>query len=223
MTYGNGFTNGYGGGSRDWTGVGISPKFDFIIIHESGHEWFGNAVSAADVSDMWIHEGWGDVSGVPLRRIHLRLRRCPEIHNGYKSQVQNRTPIITPARHPPHAAAGPVLQGRALPQHASQRLNDDAKWWKLIHDIFQHVQVQEHHDRGRRAVLQPADGENLTPIFDQYLRHAALPTLELTFDEADSTVSYRWKADEKGFAMPDPRRHERRLADHPPDDRVEAM
>ena len=56
VAYGNKFENGYYG--RDWTGVGISPKFDFIIIHESGHEWFGNAVSAADVSDMWIHEGW---------------------------------------------------------------------------------------------------------------------------------------------------------------------
>src|SRR5262245_43304074 len=58
VTYGNGFHNGYGRPPYDWTGVGISTKFDFIIIHESGHEWFGNAVSAADVSDMWIHEGW---------------------------------------------------------------------------------------------------------------------------------------------------------------------
>ena len=56
VTYGNRFANGYL--ERDWTGVGISLKFDFIIIHESGHEWFGNAVSAADVSDMWIQEGW---------------------------------------------------------------------------------------------------------------------------------------------------------------------
>ena len=60
VTYGNHFANGYL--ERDWTGVGISPKFDFIIIHESGHEWFGNAVSAADVSDMWIHEGWTHLS-----------------------------------------------------------------------------------------------------------------------------------------------------------------
>jgi aminopeptidase N len=56
VTYGNRFANGYL--ERDWTGVGVSLKFDFIIIHESGHEWFGNAISAADVSDMWIHEGW---------------------------------------------------------------------------------------------------------------------------------------------------------------------
>ena len=56
---------------RDWTGVGISPRFDFIIIHESGHEWFGNAITAADKCDMWIHEGWTTymedaVCGVPV-------------------------------------------------------------------------------------------------------------------------------------------------------------
>jgi aminopeptidase N len=56
VTYGNLFQNGYLG--RDWTGVGISPRFDFIIIHESAHEWFGNSITAADPSDMWIHEGW---------------------------------------------------------------------------------------------------------------------------------------------------------------------
>ncbi len=56
VAYGNHFANGYL--NRDWTGVGISPRFDFIIIHESGHEWFGNAITAADKSDMWIHEGW---------------------------------------------------------------------------------------------------------------------------------------------------------------------
>ena len=69
VTYGNRFANGYL--ERDWTGVGVSLKFDFIIIHESGHEWFGNAVSAADVSDMWIQEGW-----TTYLEGHLRRARC---------------------------------------------------------------------------------------------------------------------------------------------------
>ena len=73
VTYGNHFANGYL--ERDWTGVGISPKFDFIIIHESGHEWFGNAVSAADRVRHVDPRGLDDVSRVPLRRAHVRLRR----------------------------------------------------------------------------------------------------------------------------------------------------
>jgi aminopeptidase N len=97
VTYGNHFANGYL--DRDWTEVGISTKFDFIIIHESGHEWFGNAVSAADVSDMWIHEGWTTY-----------LEKGPEQGAHHSA-----------AGHPPLAAAGHVLQGRTLPEHASQR------------------------------------------------------------------------------------------------------
>ena len=75
VTYGNHFANGYL--ERDWTGVGISPRFDFIIVHESAHEWFGNSVTAADMSDMWIHEGWATYLEVPLCGVHVRARTMP--------------------------------------------------------------------------------------------------------------------------------------------------
>ena len=99
VTYGNRFANGYL--ERDWTGVGISPKFDFIIIHESGHEWFGNAVSAADVSDMWIHEGWTTYLECLYVEHMFGHDDALKYINGYKTKVRNREPIITPARHPP--------------------------------------------------------------------------------------------------------------------------
>jgi aminopeptidase N len=104
VTYGNGFQNGYGGRNRDWTGVGISTKFDFIVIHESAHEYFGNAVSAADVSDMWIHEGWGTYLECLYVEFTYGYDDYLKYTNGYKSHVQNRTPIITPRgihREPP--------------------------------------------------------------------------------------------------------------------------
>ena len=119
VTYGNRFANGYL--ERDWTGVGVSLKFDFIIIHESGHEWFGNAVSAADVSDMWIQEGWTTyLEGLYVEHA-VRLRRRAQVHQ--RLQVEGPQPRADhhAARHPPLAAAGHVFQGRALPQHAAQR------------------------------------------------------------------------------------------------------
>src|SRR5215813_7574095 len=92
VTYGNHFANGYL--ERDWTGVGISPRFDFIIIHESAHEWFGNSVTAADVSDMWIHEGWATY----LEGLYVEHRWGQEdalkYTNGYKAKVKNQEPII---------------------------------------------------------------------------------------------------------------------------------
>ena len=92
VTYGNRFKNGYL--ERDWTGVGISPRFDFIIIHESGHEWFGNSISAADRSDMWIHEGWTTYLECLYVEYHYGKADALKYINGYKKMVLNRRPII---------------------------------------------------------------------------------------------------------------------------------
>ena len=84
VTYGNHFANGYL--ERDWTGVGISPRFDFIIIHESGHEWFGNSVTAADRSDMWIHEGWTTYLECLYVEYMFGQRRWFEVHERLQDQ-----------------------------------------------------------------------------------------------------------------------------------------
>ena len=160
VTYGNRFRNGYVG--RDWTGVGISPKFDFIIIHESGHEWFGNAVSAADVSDMWIHEGWTTyLEGLYVEHMFGHDDALKYV-NGYKRKVRQSPADHHAARHSSLAAAGPVLQGRALPQHAAQRHQRRREVVEAACAIsYQQVQVPEHHDRGLVALLQRADRLNL--------------------------------------------------------------
>src|SRR5436190_6169606 len=200
VTYGNGFKNGYGG--RDWTGVGISPKFDFIIIHESAHEYFGNAVSAADVSDMWIHEGWGTYLECLYVEYVFGKDDGIKYTNGYKSHVQNRTPIITPHgihREPPQDM---YFKGALFINTLRSVIDDDAKWFKLIHDMFQKFKYQNIMTEDMVAFFNAGTGRNLTPVFDQYLRHTALPVLELKFDEAAGSVAYRWKVDEAGFTMP---------------------
>src|SRR5438034_4179118 len=93
VTYGNHFANGYL--ERDWTGVGVSLKFDFIIVHESAHEWFGNSITAADVSDQWIHEGWATY----LESLYVEQRwgkdAAIKYVNGEKPKVRNQEPVIT--------------------------------------------------------------------------------------------------------------------------------
>ena len=199
VTYGNGFRNGYVG--RDWTGVGISTKFDFIIVHESAHEYFGNAVSAADVSDMWIHEGWGTYLECLYVEYMYGKADGLKYTNGYKSKVQNRTPIITPHgihREPPQDM---YFKGALFINTLRSIVDDDAKWFALIHDLFQTFKYRNIMTEDIVAFFNQKTGRNLTPIFDEYLRHAALPTLELSFD-APGTMKYRWKADEPGFNMP---------------------
>jgi len=200
VTYGNGFRNGYGG--RDWTGVGISLKFDFIIIHESAHEYFGNAVSAADVSDMWIHEAWGTYMECLYVEYLWGHEDALKYTNGYKSRVANSTPILTPRgihRVPPQDQ---YFKGALFIHTLRSVVNDDARWWKLIRDFFQRFKYSNIMTEDIIAFFNRQTGMNLKPIFDEYLRYAALPTLELKFDEAAGTVSYRWNAGEKAFAMP---------------------
>jgi len=200
VTYGNGFENGYG--RRDWTGVGVSLKFDFIIIHESGHEWFGNAVSAADVSDMWIHEGWTTY----LENLYVEHRfgydDALKYVNGYKTKVQNRQPIITQRgihRTPPQDM---YFKGALFLHTLRSVVDDDPKWWKVLRDVFDEFKYRNILTEDMLRFFNAKLGRDLTPIFDQYLRRTDLPVLELAFNEKEHSVAYRWRADERNFNMP---------------------
>jgi len=117
VAYGNHYENGYLG--RDWTGVGISKKFDFIIIHESGHEWFGNSVTAADMSDMWIHEGWTTyMEGLYVEYLYGKPDAIKYL-NGLKKKVGNKKPILV-SDGDGKTDAGYVLQGRVDDQYATE-------------------------------------------------------------------------------------------------------
>jgi len=200
VTYGNHFANGYL--ERDWTGVGISPRFDFIIIHESGHEWFGNSITAADSSDMWIHEGWTTYLESLYVEYMYGKDDAIKYLNGYKSKVKNERPIITARGVNGEPPPDQYFKGVLFINTLRSIVNDDTRWWKLLHDFYQHFKYQNIMTEDVVQYFNQQTGMNLTPIFDQYLRHATIPTLELKFDSPDGTVSYRWKADEPMFQMP---------------------
>jgi aminopeptidase N len=200
VTYGNHFANGYL--ERDWTGVGISLRFDFIIIHESAHEWFGNSVSAADVSDMWIHEGWATY----LESLYVERRfghdDALKYLNAYKSKVRNREPIITPrgvSRTPPQDM---YFKGALFINTLRSVVDDDAAWWQLIRAFYQRFKYRNILTEDVVTFFNEQTGLDLTPVFNQYLRRTAIPALELKFEEEARTVGYRWQADEADFAMP---------------------
>ncbi len=200
VTYGNGFTNGYLG--RDWTGVGISTKFDFIIVHESAHEWFGNAITAADQSDEWIHEGWGTYAEAVYVECLFGHDDAIRYINGYKSKVRNREPIISERGVTSTPPQDQYFKGALFLNTLRSVIDDDPRWWKLVREYFDHFKYRNIMTEDVVAFFDRKTGMNLTPIFNQYLRHKDIPTLELRFDENTGTVSYRWKADEKDFAMP---------------------
>jgi len=200
VTYGNRYANGYL--ERDWTEVGVSLKFDFIIIHESGHEWFGNAISAADVSDMWIQEGWCNYLEFVYVEALFGYDDGLKYANGYKKKVGNKEPIITQRGIHRTPNQDMYFKGALFLHTLRSMVNDDARWWKLVRDTYDQFKYQNILTEDMVRFFSAELKQDMTPIFDQYLRRANLPTLELAFDEKAGTVSYRWNADERGFAMP---------------------
>jgi aminopeptidase N len=204
VTYGNLFENGYLG--RDWTHTGISLRFDFIIIHESAHEWFGNSITAADPSDMWIHEGWATY----LESLYVEYRwgknDAITYLNGLKPKIYNLHPIVAERGVNADPTEDQYFKGALMLNTLRSVIDDDAKWFALIHDFYQHFKYQNILTEDVVAYFNQQTGMNLTPIFNQYLRHADIPRLELLFGEAPGPnthlVMYKWDADEDDFAMP---------------------
>lgn len=211
VAYGNQFKNGYL--DRDWTGVGISPRFDFIIVHESGHEWFGNSITAADRADMWIHEAWTTYLETLFVEFEYGRPDAIRYTNGLIPKVRNRVPILGERgvnADPPQDQyfKGALMIATLRSCLAEGKVEDDARWFQLLHDFYQHFKYQNILTEDVVGWWNAQTGQNLTPIFNQYLRHRAIPALELSFmpDETVGATShvvlYKWQSEEPGFAMP---------------------
>ena len=198
VTYGNRFKNGYH--TRDWTGVGVSLKFDFIIIHESAHEWFGNSITANDVSDAWIHEGWGTYAEGVYVECMFGYDDAIKYLNGYKNKVRNREPIIGPTGVNHWPTGDQYFKGALFLNTLRHIVDDDTKWWALIKDYADHFQYRNIWTSDVINFFNTYLGRNLRPIFEQYLYHWKLPVLQYQF--VGDKVEFRWQADVDDFNMP---------------------
>ena len=198
VTYGNRFANGYG--ERDWTGVGISPRFDFIIIHESAHEWFGNSVTANDFSDAWIHEGFGTYMEGVYVECQWGYEDAITYLNGYQAKVRNVEPIIGPVGVNHWPTQDMYFKGALFLNTLRHVVDNDETWWALLRDYAEHFRHQDIWTTDVISFFNAHTDRDLRPLFQQYLYFWELPVLELEFG-ADA-VRYRWRADVEDFDMP---------------------
>ncbi len=197
VAYGNLFRNGYLG--RDWTGVGISPRFDFIIVHESAHEWFGNSVTANDVSDAWIHEGFGTyLEGVYVECM-WGYDDAQVYLNGYQAKVANREPIIGPTGVNHWPTQDQYFKGALFLNTLRHVVDDDEVWWTLMQDYTSRFKYQGIWTQDVINFFNARLGKDLRPLFQQYLYYPDLPVLELR-TEGDA-MAFRWRADVPDFDM----------------------
>lgn len=196
--YGNEYKMGYAG--KDLSGTGIGLKWDFIIIHESGHEWYGNSITAKDIADMWVHEGFTSYT----ESIYIECRwgkdEALEYLKGLRDNIENKETIIGDYGVNAEGSGDMYYKGSNLLNTIRSIYNDDELWWNTLRDYtatFKHqmVTTQQVED-----FFNNATKVDLQPVFDQYLRHTDLPKLE--FRKKDGKTQTRWVADVENFKMP---------------------
>ncbi len=198
VAYGNHYLPGYLG--NDISGTGIGLKFDFIIIHESGHEWFGNSITAADIADMWIHEGFTSYSEAVYVECRWGKKEALEYLRGTRRGIGNRSPIIGDYGVNSEGSGDMYPKGANLLNNIRSIYDDDQLWWETLKGYTEAHKHQIIDTRTTETFFDAATPVDLKPVFDQYLRHTALPELQIKKEGED--VHYRWKADVQDFHMP---------------------
>ncbi|MFA8341489.1 MAG: M1 family metallopeptidase [Rhodothermaceae bacterium] len=198
VTYGNHYKNGFRG--RDVSHSGWGDKFDFIIIHESGHEWFANSITYKDIADMWIHESFTAYSENLYVDYHFGKKASSEYVIGTRKNIRNDRPIIGIYNINFPGSGDMYPKGANMLHNIRQIIDDDEKWRMLLRDINKEFYHQTVESKQIEDFMIKQSGKNLTPIFNQYLRNVKIP--EFTYQISDNTLKYKWSNCIQEFNMP---------------------
>lgn len=198
VAYGNKYRPGYLG--TDLSGTGIGLKWDFIIIHETGHEWFGNSITASDIADMWIHEGFTTYSEAVYIECRWGKEDALEYLKGIRKNIGNRLPLIGDYGVNKEGSPDMYYKGANLLNIIRSIYNNDELWWKTLKDYTQTYRHKVINTQTTESFFDAAISIDLKPVFQQYLRHNDLP--ELLVKKQGDQLLYKWQADAVGFNMP---------------------
>ena len=204
IAYGNHYKDGYysaqAGQGIDLSHSGQGTGWDFIIVHESAHEWFGNNITMQDQADMWVHESFANYSENLFVECGAGKDAGAEYVIGTRANVQNDRPIIAPYGVNAEGSGDMYYKGGNMLHTIRQVVNDDAKWRGILRGLghtFWHQTVTTHQIE---SYISTQAGTDLSKVFDQYLRTTSIPVFEYRL--VDSTLLYRWTDVVPGFDMP---------------------
>lgn len=198
VAYGNKYMKGYLG--RDLSGTGLGMKWDYIIIHESGHEWFGNNITAKDIADMWIHEGFTMYSESLFVESREGKKAAAKYIAGMRQNIRNDIPVIGPYNVNTEGSGDMYYKGANLIHMIRTIIGNDTKWREILRGLNTEFALKTTTTEEIVNFINKKSGKDLTPVFDQYLRHNDIPVLEYKISRKQ--LSYRWQSDVAGFNMP---------------------
>jgi aminopeptidase N len=197
ITYGNGYRNGYGG--RDVSSTGYGKKFDFIIIHESGHEWFANSITYRDIADMWIHESFTAYSESLFVEYFWGKEAGAAYCRGTRLNISNDRPITGIYDVHRRGSGDMYAKGANMLHTIRQLVDDDRQWRSILRGLNEEFYHQTVHAAQIENYMIHKSGLDLQPIFDQYLRDTRIPVFEYAL--VDGEMRYRWGQCVNGFHM----------------------
>lgn len=198
VTYGNGFKNGYLGTDLSISGWGL--KFDFIIIHESGHEWFANSITNRDVADMWIHESFTNYSENLYVEFYFGKEAGQEYVIGTRGNIRNDRPVVGIYNVNYEGSGDMYYKGGNMLHTLRQIVNDDEKWRSILRGLNTESYHQVVTGSQIEKYLSEHTGINLQKFFDQYLRDTKIPVFE--YYVKGNELTFRWNNCVRGFDMP---------------------
>ena len=197
IAYGNNYRNGYNGSDISESGTG--DTWDFIIVHESGHEWFGNSITSKDIADMWIHEAFTSYSEVLYTECLFGLNAANDYVNGIRRRIKNDVHVIGPYGVNQEGSGDMYFKGSNLIHIIRQLIDDDVLFQRLLRELnrkFYHQTVTSY--QFEKFIIDETNLP-LEKVFDQYLRSVQIPILEIKQDGDE--LQYRWTNCVPGFAM----------------------
>jgi len=198
VTYGNGYQNGYLG--RDVSGSGWGEKFDFIIVHESGHEWFANSITYEDAADMWIHESFINYSEGLFVEYHYGKEAGAEYVLGSRHNIRNDRPITGIYGVNVSGSGDMYYKGGNMLHTLRQIIDDDEKWRGILRGLNREFYHQVVKGSQIEDYIIEKTGLDLKPFFDQYLRDIRIPVFE--YYVKGEELSFRWNNCVQGFNIP---------------------
>jgi aminopeptidase N len=199
VTYGNGFRNGYLGSDLSGTGQGL--RWDYIIVHESAHEWFANNITAADDADMWLHEGFAMYAeGLYTECLTGSKEAGAEYIRGTRARIANDRPIqgIYGVNYP--GSGSMYDKGANLLHTIRQLVDDDETWRQVLRGLNREFHLQTVTSAQIEQYIARETGLDLDEVFDEYVRTTMVPVLEFRLE--GRALSYRWSNVVDGFHMP---------------------
>ncbi len=201
VAYGNGYQNGYLG--RDRSGSGWGLKWDFVIVHESGHEWFGNNITMKDAADMWIHESFTNHSEALYTECMFGKEAGNDYQYGVRMNIKNDKPIIGLYGVNKQGSGGDMYwKGSSMLQTIRHAINNDDTYRKLLRGLNQEFYHQTVTTNQIEDYINLQSGINFSKTFHQYLRTTQVPLLEYYFEAKTKKVFYRWSNCIPGFDLP---------------------